>query len=67
MSISPHQITSLGCRWPIGDPKSPTFRFCGVEKERGSYCVDHYRIAYTAAKPRQRVDKSIPEIVQVSA
>lgn len=65
--VRPIDIEAHSCRWPIGDPKSPTFRFCGVEKELGSYCVNHHRIAYTAAKPRQRVDKSIPEIVQVSA
>lgn len=34
------------CRWPIGDPASPNFRFCGARKERGSYCEYHRGIAY---------------------
>ena len=28
------------CKWPIGDPKSPEFSFCGRHAE-GRYCVAH--------------------------
>ena len=28
------------CKWPIGDPKSPDFSFCGRHAE-GRYCVAH--------------------------
>lgn len=32
-----------GCRWPIGEPRKPGFRFCGaVDVVRGqSYCAEH--------------------------
>ena len=31
------------CRWPIGDPRSDNFRFCGARKYPGSsYCVHHF-------------------------
>lgn len=30
------------CRWPLGDPRFSTFRFCGVDKKSGSsYCCQH--------------------------
>ena len=28
------------CKWPIGDPKSPEFSFCGRQAD-GRYCVAH--------------------------
>ena len=29
------------CRWPIGDPKESTFRYCGERKHSNSYCSHH--------------------------
>lgn len=41
------------CRWPIGDPQTPEFYFCGGEKVAGlSYCRRHVERAYV--KPDQR-------------
>lgn len=35
------------CRWPVGDPRSPEFRFCGCTAHEGlPYCIDHARVAY---------------------
>ncbi len=31
------------CKWPIGDPKSPGFRFCGRRAD-GRYCEAHERL-----------------------
>jgi GcrA cell cycle regulator len=43
-------VTKAGdrhCRWPVGDPRSPDFRFCGCNAHEGlPYCVDHARVAY---------------------
>ena len=33
------------CRWPIGDPKSADFVFCGAPAER-SFCPHHHRLVY---------------------
>lgn len=45
------------CRWPIGDPRSPDFRFCGATAERGKpYCREHMARAYIGA-PRMDDDK----------
>ncbi|MDP9128510.1 MAG: GcrA family cell cycle regulator [Pseudomonadota bacterium] len=51
-------VTKAGdrhCRWPVGDPRSPDFRFCGCTAHEGlPYCVDHARVAYQNIGRRQR-------------
>ncbi len=45
------------CRWPMGDPTSGEFRFCGAKKnakQAGPYCSYHSRIAYQPAQDRRR-------------
>jgi GcrA cell cycle regulator len=39
---------NAGCCWPIGDPRSKSFRFCGdvLERPGKPYCAEHARIAY---------------------
>ncbi|NBW19422.1 MAG: GcrA cell cycle regulator, partial [Caulobacteraceae bacterium] len=34
------------CRWPFGDPKKPSFHFCGAPIARGAYCAAHHARAY---------------------
>lgn len=47
------------CRWPIGDPRSPDFRFCGAPCHEGlPYCVDHARVAYQTVSRRSRVSSN---------
>lgn len=36
-------LESHHCRWPVGDPGTPSFFFCGGTKMEGcSYCETHY-------------------------
>lgn len=43
------------CRWPIGDPTTPEFRFCGGRSITGlPYCTHHAEIAYQPAAERKR-------------
>ncbi len=43
------------CRWPVGDPTTPEFRFCGSRTPAtGPYCGHHARIAYQPAQDRRR-------------
>ena len=57
-----HPILTLklrSCRWPIGDPKEPDFRFCGCSALPGRpYCAEHMAIAYIPIRPRKRPHKS---------
>ena len=48
-------VLTLGshmCKWPIGDPSSEGFSFCGRASNDGPYCVQHARVAYQA-QPRK--------------
>lgn len=43
------------CRWPIGDPATSEFRFCGSRATPGaSYCMCHSRLAYQPSQDRRR-------------
>ncbi len=43
------------CRWPLGDPTTPEFRFCGGRSITGlPYCTHHAEIAYQPATERKR-------------
>ena len=46
-------LTERMCRWPIGDPRDPNFRFCGRLALPGQpYCAEHAAMAYQAPKRR---------------
>ncbi len=43
------------CRWPIGDPDSENFHFCGETVFVGKpYCYEHCRQAYQFAPPKKK-------------
>ncbi len=43
---------SSSCLWPIGDPSTPEFHFCGAEAVPGKpYCLEHCARAYVT-RPR---------------
>jgi GcrA cell cycle regulator len=45
-------LTEHTCKWPIGDPLLPGFRFCGCEPlEKKPYCAAHHARAF------QSIDK----------
>jgi len=53
------ELTEDTCRWPIGDPGSTDFFFCGGQSLTGvPYCTYHSRVAYQPAS--QRRDRNRP-------
>jgi GcrA cell cycle regulator len=43
------------CKWPIGDPASTEFRFCGRKTSSGTaYCEAHAQVAYQPQAKRRR-------------
>ena len=59
------EIREPACRWPIGDPRSGDFVYCGLERAGGhSYCPGHRRMAYRsphmggAREPRRSLANS---------
>lgn len=49
------ELNERTCRWPVGDPGSSDFYFCGGDAEgEAPYCVHHARVAYQPASDRRR-------------
>jgi len=51
------ELKEAMCRWPLGDPTTAEFRFCGAKKSlsaSGPYCAYHSRIAYQPMQERRR-------------
>ena len=43
------------CKWPLGDPSSSEFRYCGSPVSSGTpYCQHHGKLAYQPAQDRRR-------------
>ena len=52
-------VMTLGahmCKWPIGDPSSTEFSFCGRRASEGVYCLEHARVAYQPQMKRGATD-----------
>ena len=48
-------IRAFACRWPLGDPMSKDFAYCGLKAAKGrSYCAGHCRMAYQPPKAGAR-------------
>ncbi|MGH6991998.1 MAG: GcrA family cell cycle regulator, partial [Caulobacteraceae bacterium] len=55
-------VLTLGahmCKWPIGDPSSDSFTFCGRRAaDEGPYCVEHARLAYQPPQTKKKTSVS---------
>jgi GcrA cell cycle regulator len=63
------ELKEAMCRWPVGDPTTAEFRFCGAKKSAtgtSPYCPYHSRIAYQPVQERRR-DRERERRVQRSA
>jgi GcrA cell cycle regulator len=48
------RASGRSCCWPLGDPGTPEFRFCGGESLAGKpYCAEHAAVAYVKARDRR--------------
>ena len=46
-------VTEHMCKWPIGDPATSSFRFCGRGTDKTeTYCKAHAQLAYQPARRR---------------
>jgi len=49
------ELNEQTCRWPVGDPGSSDFFFCGGNTVPGlPYCAYHARVAYQPVSDRRR-------------
>ncbi len=52
------ELRETMCRWPIGDPTSTEFRYCGCRTgDIGPYCQEHARLAFQPTQERRRVER----------
>jgi len=50
------QLTENTCKWPVGDPLSEDFYFCGADSgETSPYCGYHSKIAFQPVSERRRI------------
>ncbi|MBO0345456.1 GcrA family cell cycle regulator [Roseibium limicola] len=48
-------LTERTCKWPVGDPSTEDFYFCGRNSDAGvPYCAHHCKIAYQPVSDRRR-------------
>ncbi len=53
--ISLLELNEATCHWPVGDPASPEFFFCGGKALPSlPYCAHHSRVAYQPTGDRRR-------------
>ena len=53
LKVGLEDISESACRWPIGDPTSEEFAYCGIQTAKGrSYCAGHCRMAYKPPNSR---------------
>jgi len=52
--ISLMELTERTCKWPVGDPATPDFWFCGLPVQAGKpYCEAHVGVAFQPMSARR--------------
>lgn len=52
--ISLMELTERTCKWPVGDPATPDFWFCGLPAQQGKpYCEAHVGVAFQPMSSRR--------------
>jgi GcrA cell cycle regulator len=48
------ELTERTCKWPVGDPATPNFWFCGHAVQQGKpYCEAHVAVAFQPMSARR--------------
>jgi len=54
LTVQPARRHSQSCCWPLGDPGTKQFHFCGSEPIPGKpYCTEHAQLAYVKLRDRR--------------
>ena len=57
--VTMDRLSANMCCWPMGDPGTAEFRFCGADAIEGKpYCESHCRVAYIRGSSERRQDKA---------
>jgi GcrA cell cycle regulator len=53
-AVSLEELNDKHCKWPLGDPRTREFHFCGGARSEGmSYCEYHCQVAYQVPSRRE--------------
>jgi GcrA cell cycle regulator len=53
-AVSLEELTDKHCKWPLGDPRTREFHFCGGARAEGmAYCEYHCAVAYQVPSRRE--------------
>lgn len=55
VGVSIFGLRHNSCRYIIAEDEAPIY--CGRDKQRGSYCMDHYNICYVPVRKADRVTR----------
>ena len=54
MKLTLMELTERTCKWPVGDPATADFWFCGLSTEIGKpYCEAHNAVAFQPMSARR--------------
>jgi len=54
LRLSLMQLTERTCKWPVGDPATDDFWFCGLPSQAGKpYCEAHVGVAFQPMSARR--------------
>ncbi|MEE4212034.1 MAG: GcrA family cell cycle regulator [Parvularcula sp.] len=75
LSLGKATVSSIGndqCKWPIGDPASEDFHFCGQSTTGGKpYCAYHVQLAFqpssTKRERKTRTAPALPRQIRVAS
>jgi len=51
------ELTSQTCKYSISGDDASSYRFCGKEPWKNSYCKDHYSLCYIPSEVRKKKNK----------
>ena len=61
-------LTERVCKWPIGDPATDDFYFCGLPVQQGKpYCEAHVGVAFQPMSSRRHQQTAVARLVVIAA
>jgi GcrA cell cycle regulator len=62
------ELEQSDCRWPIGEPRQPDFRFCAERSLEGRpYCALHWSMAFQPPRPRHQAPAAVAAVPPATA
>ena len=59
--ITTMMLTSETCKWPIGDPATSDFHYCGQPPQNGRpYCDTHDAMSHQSARRKSQPENPAP-------